>query len=223
MELIPFGQWIRFAGWARYDIATRAEIFMPDNRRLFTIDINSDTSGNRETWMFGGGIEGTDEGIEELRTAYEAFDFEGGSEGNPGNDLRFKLPLQAVDNFEPDWLGTYQPGLPIITTAYTELNEEAAEHGLPPELAALIQFENSFRHTVAWQLRYSYLGGVLERMPCICYDYFVRGFVPPQAAEAVEAAVYNSRYLELVTDDEIAAGVTYSGTPISEMCKLVLS
>lgn len=208
--------------WVRFDLAARAEIFMPDGSRLCTIDINSDRSGNREIWMFGGGLESTEQGVEDLKSALGAFDFEGGGVGDPRNDLRFKLPHWAVDLFEPDWLTTYEPTLPIIDTAYIELGEEAVEHGLPLELAQLIQFEQNARRKKAWQIRYSYLGGVLAPMYSWCYDYFVPGRVPPEAVEAVEAAVAASRYLELVTYDEIVAGMTYSGTPVSEMCKLVL-
>ena len=208
--------------WVRYDLAARTEIFMPDGRRLCTIDINSDKSGSREIWTFGGGLEGSDEGIEELKSALGAFDFEGGGPGNPQNDLRFKLPSWAVDLFEPDWLTAYEPTLDAIGTAYEELTEEAEEHGLPPELAQLIQFEGEVRRKKDWQMRYSYLEGVLEPMFGWCYDFFVPGFVPEEAADAVEAAVNASRYLELVSDAEIQAGMTYSGTPVSAMYKQVL-
>ena len=225
MEWVSPEAWRNSVGWVRYDLAARAEIFMPDGdgRRLTTIDVNSDKSGKREIWTFGGGLEGSDEGIADLVSDLGAFDFEGGGPGNPRNDLRFKLPSWAVDLFEPDWLTAYEPTLDAIGTAYAELGDEAEEHGLPQELARLIQFRGEVRRKKDWQVRYSYLDGALEEMYGWCYDFFVPGFVPPEAADAVEAAVNASRYLELVSDAEIAAGVTYSGTPVSAMYKLVLA
>lgn len=206
----------------RVSVAARCRV-MIDDRYLLVVSLNGLARGVRSLSPAGGGVKTTDAGRNYLIDKLGAERFE------KGNDLRFHLPEDQLDEFGEWILATDE--LEPDTAGREFCDELTAERPLlPSELAELVRFtcaQQQRPQDQPWtkMLMWSYPGGKVKNLvETYAFEYVYDATVPPLVQEHLMRELAGPEALiELVTAQEIRDGRTHAGHEITNLATPLLS
>jgi hypothetical protein len=184
----------------RISVAARCRVKIDDKYALI-VSLNGLERGKRSLAPIGGGVKTTDLGkrylIEELGADPSTFE--------KGNDLRFRLPEDQLDEFRA-WL-KQTAELERDTAAREFCDEVVMERPLlSKKLALQVTFKPFQLHEGPMRL-WSYLGGQMKLVDSYGFEQIYNALLPPEVrAELVQAAEQPNPLIELVTAQEIRQG-----------------